>query len=80
MLITIVYLAIIFFKLLPIEPVFYLFMASAITYLIHYHFNSAKQLAMLGINEGYIYKVKFSSAVRLVGIIVFAVLLAVSFK
>lgn len=77
MVITLVYLAVIFFKLLPVKPVFYVFMATAIAYLVFAHFQTVNSLQANNIQPTYISKTKVSSIVRIAGILVFALFLAV---
>ncbi len=76
MVITLAYLAVIFFRLLPIKPVFYVFMATAITYLIYAYFQHIKSLRDNRIDSTYISKAQLSSIVRIIGILAFAIFLA----
>lgn len=77
MIITLAYLGVIFFKLLPVKPVFYVFMATAIAYLFYAHFQTIKNLQGTNIQPTYITKTKISSIVRIAGILAFALFLAI---
>lgn len=77
LIITLIYLAVIFFKLLPVKPIFYVFMLSAIGYLVSFHFTNIKKLQDLNITPAYNQQTKISSIIRIISIVIFGFLLAI---